>query len=434
MSNKNVNKGADGFFAQPGAAKAFNMTGDVVEADMPAMRAMPLMAAPKLVQNEFRMPSKPSLGLARPGMRPGAQETKSRSTSFGVQKEWTGSASASVWDVRAEDLEMLPEDFPLERTHRIIEGVDASVVASRISDVLRSHSIEAEYDCKKARVKCTTSDLVSFRIRLYAGGENGDPVVVEIQRRCGSTSHFMHSCRAILNAAEGKSFDAPTQLSVKLPKPLSQMKCLGEVRSSPFELEKDARDALDSMIGMAKSLKSDAHILALENLVALTDLTKSNHIAVSVVSKSIALGSNSQAVRDIVLELMEGDVLSNDIDKDESAKLHASHVRQMCLTIFANALSMCSKDGSLNAAQDAWFAEHLLPSLVLEIQRAEGNANNACSAICCVKSLAKHFDSIRRLFLEYGGVELLNKAKAFGRAHHELLANESSRCLKVLEG
>ena len=115
--------------------------------------------------------SKPKLGL-----------TQSR-TSFTVTQEWT----SQQWDVKGHDLEMVPVDFPLERTHREIR-CDASEVAKRISSSLQRLSIDAEYDNEKAKAKCKTMECVKFRIRLYASGENGQPVVVEVQRRSGSTS------------------------------------------------------------------------------------------------------------------------------------------------------------------------------------------------------------------------------------------------------
>src|SRR3569832_1299863 len=171
----------------------------------------------------------PPLGLSRPslGLKPLA-----KTSSFGVKNEWSGVTSVASWNVKSEDLELVPEDYPLERTHREIMDTDVSVISNRISLALSSMSVEAQFDCENAKAKCKTGDYVGFRIRLYAGSESGQPVVVEVQRRCGSASSFMQTCRAILLAAEGKDIataNSKPSLQPFMKKPIGQMKCLQSI-------------------------------------------------------------------------------------------------------------------------------------------------------------------------------------------------------------
>jgi hypothetical protein len=188
------------------------------------------------------------------------------SAAFGVKQEWRGSASPSVWDVKGQKLEMLPLDFPLERTHREIND-DASKIAARISDALRALSIETEFDCEKAKAKCKTNDCVCFRIRLYAGSENGEPVIMEVQRRNGSAASFMRSCLSILDAAEGKDAVRKKSLPPFIQKPIGQMKCLQSI--APVVAE--PANPLDNVVDLLRSKKRDSNILGLENLCFLMD-------------------------------------------------------------------------------------------------------------------------------------------------------------------
>merc|ERR1711935_696182 len=96
---------------------------------------------------------------------------------------------------------------------------DPSIVAERISAILRERSMEAHYNDVKAKVKCTTIDGVEFRIRLYQGrGEKYDHgIIVELQRRFGTSLCFHEVIRSILDGAQGK----PSKNKDVMPSPTS---------------------------------------------------------------------------------------------------------------------------------------------------------------------------------------------------------------------
>ena len=362
-----------------------------------------------------------------------AKSAPELTTSFGVKKEWSGAASPAVWQVCSDDLELVPVDFPLERTHREITA-DATTVAKRISDLLRAMSIEAEYTCEKA--KCKTNDCVGFRIRLYAGSETGMPVVVEVQRRCGSASSFMRSCRAILDAAEGKDVKQTVVATAgpqkKLPpfmkKPIGQMKCLQTVAPKAA----DPEVSLDNIIGMLRSGKRDTNTLGLENLCCLTDPVKTAPSAAVSVSKTIILGDPKYDLREAIRSLTDCDAFS--VEDNVLLFKHADHMRHLTLTIFANALAVCCKDGCLTHAvkEQTWFVEYLIPSLLNELKRAESNASNAYQAAWCLQSLIAGSAIARQALIENGGVAILEEAHAVGLRRHELLTTETKRCLASL--
>jgi len=392
------------------------------EEQAPQMRSVALTSAsPAALQH-------PSLFFAAAPAKSAPELT----TSFGVKKEWSGAASPAVWQVCSDDLELVPVDFPLERTHREITA-DATTVAKRISDVLRAMSIEAEYKSEKA--KCKTNDCVGFRIRLYAGSETGMPVVVEVQRRCGSASSFMRSCRAILDAAEGKDVKQTIVAAgpqKKLPpfmkKPIGQMKCLQTVAPKAA----DPEVSLDNTIGMLRSGKRDTNTLGLENLCCLTDPVKTAPSAAVSVSKTIILGDPKFDLREAIRSLTERDAFS--VEDNVLLSKHADHMRHLTLTIFANALAVCCKDGCLTHAvkEQTWFVEYLIPSLLNELKCAESNASNAYQAAWCLQSLIAGSAIARQALMENGGVAILEEAHAVGLRRHELLTTETERCLASL--
>lgn len=392
----------NGVPGREGDELAFGVSeGDVV-ADTPTLRSVALMGGGPGTQTVGGFGKPPSLiskppplktfgNLSKPsfGRRPaplGAHRGGQVDQVFGVKQEWSGASNPSTWDVKGEDLEMVPWEFPLERTHREIFA-EASCVAGRISESLRALSVAAEYCSDKAKAKCKTSDFVVFRIRLFAGGENGQPVVVECQRRSGASSSFMRTCRAILNAAEGKAAHEKASMSVPpfMKRPVSSMKCLSSVVPKQ-NAESDAATAMDQVLDMLRSEKRDLNILGLENLCSLTDPIKTSSAVALHVAKSVILGEEKYDVREEIRLLTERDVFSAEFDKQEGPIGQNELMHFLALRVFANALGMCSKEGSLASAvkSQRWFADCLIPTLVDELTRVESSLNNSFQAAVCL--------------------------------------------------
>jgi len=378
----------------------------------------------------------PPMGLKLPGplsLKGGLKHSTSQG--LAVKKEWSDVTVKSCWEV--SELEPVPLDFPLERTHREICGADAQDVAARITNALRLLSIEAEYDGDKAKAKCRTCDLVSFRIRLFSGGEGGLPVMVEVQRRSGSPSSFMRSCRAILDAAEGLDVtSSPAPQSRKLPPfmkgPVGGMKCLQSVlpKADPVA---DMNSGIDKALEMLRSKRPDVNLLALENLGHMSDAIKSRPDIALKVAKKIILGEEDCEIREEVAVMLQRDVFSpEDEDTPISSFVEKSH--HCALVLFANSLSLTSKDGSLaNAVKSQnWFTDFLIPSLIDEVRSCSTSANNSYEAACGLTSLASCSEVACRLIKDCSALEDLEAARQFGLQHHELLANESERCLLIL--
>ena len=369
----------------------------------------------------------PPLGIARP---PAASR---RSASISVKQVW----NEDNWKV-TDPLEQVPVDFPLERTHREIQGASALEVAKRISNALRLLSVDAEYDDENAKCKCTTSDCVSFRIRLFAGGEDGLPVVVEVQRRNGSASSFMRVCRKILDGAEGTAVEPETEPARKkmppfMKGPIGKMKCL---QGLPEKLDRDAQmnQDLDKSMELLRSKQKDTNLLGLEGLCHLTDPLKTRPDIALKACKAIMLEAKCVDIRDEIAVMLQKDAfLPEEFDEEGAMNLH-NQSRHMSLVLLSNALVLTSKDGCLADAVKSlkWFSDFLIPSLLDEVKSFESSANNAYEAACGLTSLATCSDVARRVMDENSAIDDLQSAFNYGSANHELLANESERALKAL--
>jgi len=377
----------------------------------------------------------PKMGISRPS-KLGGKSLSTESEGHRCTQEWDELiAVPSSWAVKTDDLELVPIDFPLERTHREIDGVDASEVSSRISMALRVLSIDAEYNEKKARAKCKTNDLVKFRIRLYAGSETGMPVVVEVQKRSGSTSSFMRSCREILKAAEGKAVSSSPRPKMGPPsfkKPMAAMDCLKDVKIQVSQDE--VMSVLNSSLAMFRSKALDSNVLGLENLCSLTDPVKTSPVTALAVSKRIILDEEKNDAREDVFALLQRDVFVSEFNVEEM-EVYAERMRHHALVLLSNTLEMCAKDGCLAVAlqEQAWFEESLVPSLIDEVKSADFSATNAFQAVRCLQSIVSSNTQVRSAFESSGGIEAIKSAHEFALERNQLLAEETKRFMAVIK-
>jgi hypothetical protein len=376
----------------------------------------------------LRFGKAPPVGLSKP-----SPIVARRSSSIAVKYSWT----EENWNVR-DPLDPLPIHFPLERTHREINGVTADEVAKRISNTLRLLSVDAEYDSENAKAKCTTCDCVSFRIRLFAGGEGGSPVVVEVQRRNGSPSSFMRVCRKILDGAEGAEIKAETQPARKevppfVTKPICDMKCLQGIPVS-FDSYAETNKSLDKAMELLRSKQKDTNILGLEDLCLLTDPLKTHPDVAIMACKAILFEDRCIDIRDEVAVMLQKDAfLPEEFDEDVALNL-AHQARRMSLVLLSNIIIIAGTDGCLAEAVISvkWITDFLIPTILDEIKAFETSANNAYEAACALTGLARCSDVARRIMEENSAVDDLKASYAFGVANHELLANESERALEAL--
>mmetsp|Transcript_14932 Transcript_14932/g.32514 ORF Transcript_14932/g.32514 Transcript_14932/m.32514 type:complete len:456 (+) Transcript_14932:321-1688(+) len=410
-----------------------------LEEEGPTMRSVAILSAPVGGAGPIGLHRGHGLHVSKPAYF-GAQQ-KSPPVSVIVDKSEVSSATVAVSKWSVGRLDSLPDDFPLERTSRRISTISGSVVAARINDCLVTRSIEAVYNDVEAKAKCRTSDYVSFRIRLFSDGEDG--VVVEVQRRRGSSFNFMKDCRAILDAAEGRSSGRSASLpTASLPalKPVSGLACLKGVKidapstDEPSTVVKDAEDLL-------KQHQRDTNMLGMQNLEELTNPLSTSQEAVRLAARSVVSEDSSSTIRGAISSLLEFNSLQSEQSyqpaaKDEKDFDYDERMHNLSLSVVYNALSAMEDEGSLSQhfkSHESWFHDTLIPVLVRDVESAKDRPHDACMAAKCIHCLAGCAPSVRESIMGAGALHALAKAKRFGAGNHASLAEVVERATGLLK-
>jgi hypothetical protein len=173
-----------------------------------------------------------------------------------------------------------------------------------------------------------------------------------------------------------------------------------------------------------------------ENLCFLTDPIKTcPGIAVEASKTVLVREDDKYNIREELTDLLERDGTPPDFDHVDVGQNHADRLRHLTLLVFSNALALIAKDALLERAiaNDKWFGEFLIPNLMDSVASCATNPNNASVASCCLYSLMSCSTYACDLVRKYDGVQVIGKAYEHGTERHELLANETKRCLKSLE-
>lgn len=336
-------------------------------------------------------------------------------------------------------LNEVPLDFPLERTRREIDKVPVAEVVDRITNCLRLLSIEAEFDSDNAKAKCKTSDMVNFRIRLFAAEAlKQEPILVEIQRRSGSQRSFMRVCTKLLDAAEGAEIQPDSvPARKKLPscimrKPVSTMKFIQKIDKQDPRIA--VKIGLNKSFEMLRSKKRDVNLLGLENLCFLTDPLQTRPDLALISCKAMIAGEYWTDIRDEVGEILNNDASVPDEFDSHPCKELVDKCRHLAIVLLANVLSLISQDECLdNAVQkQMWFTEFLIPSLLAEVGSFKISSNNAYEAACGLNCLARCSDVARRKMKENSAIHSIRSANQFATYNHDLLASETKSCLELL--
>jgi hypothetical protein len=268
-----------------------------------------------------------------------------------------------IW--RLDHVPTLPDFHPLERTSVFVPKViNPSDVSIRISDALRERSIDATYDNLKAKALCTTMEGVQFRVRLYGGrGEFQHGIIVEVQRRFGTSNSFHSDTMAILNAAEGKGLEQSSAAS--------SSRCGNNIPLVDDESESTVDDtsSLAMISVMLNNPEYDAHLLALQILVSLTDETKMGKNTARAVSSELFRLDNDNIVCAKVLSLI--------VDKQEDDDTF--NLRSLALNVAANAFE------AVEGQYPMMLKAQLRRVLLHELRSAKANPRNAVHAARIIK-------------------------------------------------
>ena len=363
-------------------------------------------------------------------------------TDFGQLKKSSPLSSKRQFDVAptagrkwsVQQLEPLPAGFPLERSSRRVNA-SGSIVAERITACLFERSIEAEYNDVEAKAKCRTSDYVSFRIRLFASGDDTDSTTtIEVQRRKGSALNFMKVARAILDAAEGRA--SSPQTAMPPLKPISAMSCLQGVKIDNDD-DSDGAD-IKATAELLSMNKSDSNLLGMENLEELTNRRSTSENTVRLATKNVVSGKDdSTSIRDAITSLLQRSSLQGDQShlctmKDDMETDYDERMHNLSLSVVYNALSFMAEEGSLTELirmHSGWFHDTLIPVLIRDIEGARDRPHDACLAAKCLHCLAPYS---RQSIADAGAIEALVGAQTFAADRHASLAKMADRAISAL--
>lgn len=358
-------------------------------------RAAPTMIAPSMGAMPMPSFSNAPLSMQRQGFGASISTAPMKAPLTQTQ---TQSTPKFVWNLTT--VPTLPEFHPLERTATFVPNTPPSMIAQRLSDIMRERSIECTYDNSKAKVKCVTTDGVDFRIRLYRGRNNySHGIIVEVQRRFGSSLSFHSDTKAILEAAEGK---AP------LPPPMLNRMALPEV-SDDEDMDFDAPppSGTSSLVMVSKMLSLpgfDAQYLGLQTLSSLVDPERMCPTTARVVS--VELLKAQSEVGNMVLSY----ILSRKTDESSMS------LRVMALGILANSMKASS-------VVPEFLRAPLRSVLLQDLKESEEHPNTALCAAKCLEYYIRGDSDATELN------EAFELALEVGEAKHCSLMRQARRCI-----
>jgi hypothetical protein len=345
------------------------------------------------------------------------------------------------WVIDPSVLPFHPGDYPVERTSRVIRGVDVDVISCRLSKCLQARSIEAKFLEEEAHVAtCRNMNFVKFYIRLYSVKNEGG-VLVELQRLCGDCVSFMKDCRALLDASEGveKKVQAVEEQSLFLSMPISEMSFFKTATLPPV----DEAEPVNMTADLLASNQSDSNLLGMESLSTLTDVNKTAKATAVLSAKRILCPEHE----DNKTFNMHNYVMSLIIYTDECEERnsfyegtamedHTMKLRNLAICSVANSLSLMVSEGHLFEALHSccdWYKDVLVPQLVQDLSTAKEHPHDACYASRCLRSLAKSCRRCVDKIKIVGGLSALKTAQEVGQNEFALLEEDAKICHEIVQ-
>lgn len=376
-----------------------------------------------------------------------------------------------VWELSSVPL--LPHFHPVEQTAVFVPHMAATptVVSARISAILRELAVEAVYDTTKAKIKCTTlEDQIEFRLRLYQGRAPAyrHGIIVELQRRFGTSLAFHAITQAILAAAQGKSSKIKTttspsatstsnlihQENILPPAPVLVAEEENEDEDSKANDEEGARmtmqqNAESSLAMVSKMLHLpgfDSQYLALQILSSSVDAEKlSSSMARTVATKLLRSFSSSffdeEEEKETDQEQDEGTavgrkvfryIVTKDQGTTENNKTMSPDrkiLRNMCLNILATALRATAYGDSPTTLPRP--PASLRCVLLDDVRNAPHHPNTAVLAARCLEHILRRHDPEEEQDKD-AIIAAFEIARKVGEARNTTLARQVETCMMLL--
>lgn len=346
----------------------------------------------------------------------------------------THGTSGATWVVTESMLRPLPEDYDVARTSRYVIGSKLGDISMRIACVFKISSIMSSYDSKKAKATCTSPDFVKFQVRLHSGrGTYSDGIIVEIQRRRGSSMSFLKLCSLILNAAEGSlDVNRDACFSSLTKKPPSSMACL---RGADKSFESPLSLSFKGLTEAEKLLNNkclDVNELGMQYLCKLLDNDSTCLKVCMKAFSAVVHGTNYPVLHEKVLFHLtcHGDDALSSTSKMRSMAFEAIY-RGLKLRVDNPCPdSILALDPTLVISP--WLLEAFIP-LIISVMKGGSSPREMGWAVRSLELLVVHSERAKGRMIECGGeMELFERSKEIGEAHCSCLEDYSERILKAL--
>ena len=319
-----------------------------------------------------------------------------------VQSSSKSTVPKFAWDLQT--VPTLPELHRLERTAAFVPHTSPTVVAGRISDVLRDRSIEATYDNDKAKVKCVTNEGVDFRLRLYRGrNQYSHGIIVEVQRRFGSSLVFHGDTEAILEAAQGKIPMPPTPVASALPE-------VSDDDESDDEYDVPPPSGASSLVMIKKMLDYSGFDAQYVGMQMLSPLVDSDRMSLST-------------ARAVSTELLKA-------DSEVGAKVFTYIVKRSTdesqMTLRAISLQILADSMRASSIVPEYVRAPLRPVLLAYLKDAEAHPRTALLAARCLEFFIRGDQDTMELN------EAFEHAREVGEARHAGLMRQAERCISSI--
>lgn len=381
-------------------------------------------------------------------------------------------------------LRPVPAFYPLEKSSRLVEDESPAAIASRLSDCLRTLSVQALYDNDTASL--LTAENVEMHLSLWntPAYRSTPGVVVELQRRKGDSIAFHRYSRFILDAAVGDvAQTGEVNDDIMYSKKVQRLLSLEMGKNQDLLEHENAVIAIEIAHGLLMKDRMDARQLGLESLCLLTDPRKTGVITAVLTAHVVLLGSTRgveipgmekevdivvdevpfQEIRETVLGLVQFSRIGEDEHDDhiEAASPEAEHMtllHNLALAVLANALDVIEnpdrfdaepedtkprarlRTASSNDVANEFLQQteelsnkEMMSTLIAELGKAHLKPHDATLSAKCLGSLLRASDEARRRAQDLKAKQVVSAALEVGTKTHLKLETECKKVVKALE-
>jgi hypothetical protein len=325
---------------------------------------------------------------------------------------------------------------------------------------------------------CLTCDRCNFVINLYQGSAKNahgvdfsHGVVVECLRVSGSVLSFHRACRAVLQAASGKSTGDDHRKSYTTSvlefRRLKTSRATATLARPKSDMSAAAAHALEQARVLLKKDRLDCQELGMERLVGLTNpetcggeislevslqVLQEDWLVQYLIEPAEDEGPTSAAtiMSACTSSLLEGESSANINSTEATTKRmvleevrHEGKLRACALRVLCNSLAVVAEGKMLEKvvkqAGCPLVNEQLLVALVQDLKGANrppsvvmagyklSSAHEAALALRCLRILGEHSDGCRAYLQTEEVLERLDMARACGRSTHLVLQQEADK-------